>query len=110
MASSRLKEEEIFTANYAKLCDTITDVHDLLPQFVQRSIISENEMEEISNLTIRVEKVKRLLSHISGPLSAGNSNRFYMMLSIMEEHGTQATKELAGDMKMHFADNKPKEG
>jgi len=109
MACSRSKEEEIFTEHYSKLCDTITDVDDLLPHFVQQSIISENELEVISKLNTKMEKVKELLSHISGPLQAGNSKGFYSMLGIMEERGVKATKELAATMRKLLPDNKPAE-
>jgi len=110
MASSpRSKGEEVFTEHYSKLCDTITDVDDLLPHFVQQSIISTNELEVISKLHSRVEKVKKLLSHISGPLQAGNSKGFYSMLSIMEERGVQATRELAAAMRKLLPDSKPEE-
>jgi len=98
MISSQTKEQEVFIGHYSKLCDTITDIDSLLPHFVQENIIPVGDLEDTSSLT-RLGKVKKLLSHISGPLKANNAAGFYTLLSIMEEHGTQATRELASTMR-----------
>ena len=87
--------KEIFTRHYASLCSTLTDVDHLLPYFVQDSIISTNDVQEINAIVTTRHKVQKLLSHISGPLTAGDTKGFYVMLTIMKEHGSQSTYDLA---------------
>lgn len=89
------KDYDIFTKHYASLCSTITDVEHLLPYFVQENIINTNDEAEIQAITTTRNKVKKLLSHIAGPLSAGYAKGFHTMLTIMKEHGNQSTKDLA---------------
>jgi len=98
MAKLQTKEQQVFIGHYSKLCDTITDIDSLLPHSVQQNIIPVDDLEDTSSLT-RLGKVKKLLSHISGPLKANNAAGFYALLSIMEEHGTLATRELASKMR-----------
>ena len=86
-----MKEKDVFTQHYC----TIKDVCSLLPHFVTAKIIGEDDRKEINTLRTSSEKVQKLLTHISGPLDAGNTQPFYLMLSIMEEHGTEATKKQA---------------
>ena len=95
MTGVQLNEREIFTSHYASLCNTLTDVNNLLPHFVERDIISTSDEEEINAIVTTAKKVKKLLSHISGPLTAGDPKGFHMMLTIMEEYGNQSTKDLA---------------
>ena len=88
-------EREIFIKHFASLCNTLTDVNNLLPYFVQENIIITNDLEEINGITTTCDKVKKLLLHISGPLTAKDAKGFYTMLTIMKEHGNQSTKDLA---------------
>ena len=75
---------------------------------MQENIISVNAQEEIDACTATDEKVKKLLSHISGPLKAGDATGFYMMLNIMEKHGSQSTVRLAVTIRNQatLSDNK----
>ena len=97
-AGEQLKEKDIFTRHYSSLCNTLTDIKTLLPYFVQENIISTSDIEEISALNTNSERVVRLLTHISGPLEAGDAKGFHTMLNIMKEHGSQSTKDLAVKM------------
>jgi len=101
MASIQLTEKDTFTKYYSKLC-TIKDIRSLLPHFVTEEIIVEEDREDISAMRTSSEKVQRLLTHITGPLDAGNTQPFYVMLRIMEVYGTQATKRLSGQIKRHL--------
>ena len=94
-------EEDVFTNHYSKLCDTLTDVDNLLPRFVQEKVMTTNDLEEISTIipSTKKHKVEKLLTHISGPLRAGNTKVFNIMLRIMEEYGHQATKQLADQIR-----------
>ena len=92
---------EVFTRHYSQLCDTLTDVDNLLPHFVQHGVISTNDLEEISAIvpSTKKQKVQKLMIHISGPLKAGNTEVLYTMLRIMEEHGHHATRHLADQIR-----------
>ena len=98
MAGEQLTETIVFIKNYASLCNTLTDINGLLPFFIQESIISFHDLEEVSAITTTQGKVGKLLAHIYGPLTAGDTTGFHKMLTIMKEHGSQATKDLAVKM------------
>ena len=95
MASIQLKT---FTKNYSKLC-TITDISNLLPHFVTKEIINLEDAEKITNISTSSVKVQKLLTHVAGPLQAGNTQPYYTMLIIMEQYGTQATRTLATQIR-----------
>ena len=94
-SASEPNELTIFKENYASLCNTITDINELLKYFVAEKIITMNQQEEITACITRSERVSKLLLNISGPLEAGNSKGFYTMLKIMKTHGVDATQCLA---------------
>ena len=94
-SSSELNEIAVLKESYASLCDTITDINELLKYFVTEKIITAEQEEEIKTHTIRSYRVSQLLLIISGPLKAGDSNGFYTMLQIMKTHGVDATQRLA---------------
>ena len=93
-------EKEIFTKCYASLCKTLTDVNNLLPYFVEKGIITFNDVEEINASKIKSERIEKLLSHISGPLESGDAKGFHTMLTILKENGNQSTKDLARRMSL----------
>ena len=102
-----LPEERIFTKHYSKLCSTLTDIDNLLPHFVEEEVITTNDLEEI-NTTIpstKKLKVQKLMTHISGPLTAGNTKVFCTMLRIMEDYGHQATQQLADQIRRSLPRN-----
>ena len=105
-AHQSFSEEEVFTRHYSQLCNTLTDIDNLLPYFVEHRVVSSNDLEEI-NTTVpstKKHKVEKLLTHISGPLKAGNTDVFYTMLRIMGEHGHLATQNLADQIKSLLRD------
>ena len=93
------KEYTVFTNHYAQLCDTMVDVCNLLPYFVQEKLIKVGDLEEINAKERTKYKVMRLLHFIDGPLQAGSIECFYTLLRIMERHGTVSTAELASTMR-----------
>ena len=97
----RMANNTLLNNHYAKLCDTLTDIDNLLPHFVEEKVITINDLEAI-NTTIpstKKLKVQKLMTHISGPLTAGNTEVFYTMLRIMEDYGHQATQQLADQIR-----------
>ncbi|XP_065910152.1 uncharacterized protein [Dysidea avara] len=99
MDGTQLKECIVLRTHYSKLCNTLVDVDNLLSHFVQEGIISANDLQELKAMTRIDSKVQKLLHHVSGPLQSGNVKNFNAMLTIMEEHGTIATKDLAITMR-----------
>ena len=95
------KEYTVFTDHYAQLCDTMVDVCNLLPYFVQEKLIKVGDLEEINAKERTKDKVIKLLHYIDGPLQAGSVECFYTLLRIMERHGTVSTAELANAMRGH---------
>ena len=89
----------VLQINYFKLSNTLTDIEDLLPRFVEKDVINFRDLEEINAIVLSTKKVQKLMAHISGPLEAGNTKVFYIMLGIMEEYGHLATKQLAKEMR-----------
>jgi len=84
----------------------MTDIDNLLKYFVTESVINVEDQRVIIANPRTSEKARLLLEHISGPLQAGNSKPFRMMLDIMEKHGNIATKELAISVKMYLVTTK----
>ena len=74
----------------------MTDIENLLKYFVTVSIINTDDQSEILAPPRLTSKVTLLLTHISGPLEAGDAKPFRMMLDIM---GIKATKKLAISVK-----------
>ena len=66
------KEYSVFTDHYAQLCDTMVDVVNLLPYFVQEKLIKAGDLEEIRARERTKDKVTKLLHYIDGPLQAGS--------------------------------------
>ena len=99
-------ELHVFTDYYPALCNTLTDVDSLLLQFVQKRVITADDLEEVNAIVSSTKKVQRLMAHISGPLKAGNTEVFYIMLRIMEERGLHATQQLAGQIRRSLSVNK----
>ena len=92
------KECEILQQNYAKLISTLTDIDGLLSHFVSSNVIGFQEERDILALK-QSDRVRSLLSHISGPLEGGDTKGFYKLLDIMKSKGKQATKDLAETME-----------
>ena len=98
MTNYPLKEEEIYMKHYPTLCNTITDIDELLPYFVEENVIGTDDLAEIKAATNK-SRVEKLLTYISGPLKGGNAQGFYIMLSVMENHGNQATQQLSEQIR-----------
>ena len=92
-------EMKVLENNHGKLQDTMIDVDNLVKYFVTENYITTNEEEKIKTCATNSEKVRVLLTNISGPLKAGYKEVFYDMLKIMKEHGTKPTQDLAKSME-----------
>ena len=95
MSTKQLSELEVLKCHYAKLCNTM-DIESLRHHFIERNIIQPYEFNEMATPRRKVEK---LLQYINSSLQAENTSSFYTMLSIMEEHGSSDTKQLASKMR-----------
>ncbi|XP_065894803.1 uncharacterized protein [Dysidea avara] len=90
----------IFQENYANLCSTVMEIDSLLKYFVTENVINIFDEEDIRMSVNTSAKVKKLLLHISGPLQAGDTHGFYVMLEIMKSYGTKSTQQLAENMML----------
>ena len=88
-------ELAVFQETYAMLCNTITEINDILQYFKIENIITTDEEEEIKNIATNPEKTKRVMLNVLASLKAGNNNKFYDMLKVMKNHGFMATQNLA---------------
>ena len=93
------RDKEVFISNYSKYCNTMSDVEHLVKYFISANIISTDDQSEIIATPRLTSKVELVLKHISGPLEAGDTKPFRMMLDIMEKHGILATKTLGISVK-----------
>ena len=57
-------ELNVLTEHYSALCHTLTDVDSLLPQFVQKMVITTDNLEEINAIVTSTKKVQKLMTHI----------------------------------------------
>ena len=103
-------DDKVFRSHYSHFCNAITDIQSLTQHFVAESIIDINDISDIRDTPRQPEQVKRLLKLISGPLEAGNSKPFRIMLDIMEKHGIMGTKLLAIAVKKQIKTGVKKEG
>jgi len=96
IVDTEFDELAVFRENYVSLCNTITDINELLRYFVTENIINGEQEEKIKTVcTTKSDKVSKLLLYISEPLESGESNGFYTMLQIMKTHGVEVTQHLA---------------
>ena len=88
----------VFKETYASLCNTITDINELLKYFVTEKVINFDQQQEITACVTKPERVTKLLAIIAGPLEAEDSKGFYIMLQIMKTYGMKATQCLADNI------------
>lgn len=94
------REHDTLRKFYDKLTRTLTDIDNLLATLVEKNVIGFVEEKDITNQNrSSVEKVKKLLSYIEGPLESGHPKGFYELLEIMKSKGVQTTKDLAHDIE-----------
>ena len=66
--------------------------------FVDRGIITTDDLEEIQTFTRSSDKVGFLLRNIVHQLRAQFTDGFYYMLDIMKAYGLMSTQELASEI------------
>ena len=92
------KAEKIFRKNFARFCNVLKNEDDLLPHLVAEKIITYDDLDEIKSKN-PAEKGPTMLRHISGPLEAGHTHGFYVLLDVMINHGKLDTQEFARKIK-----------
>ena len=97
------KEYEAFIKYYSDLHTTITDVKEIAPHCVSKKIILPRDMRKLLDTKDSSEQVSIILDRIMGPLEAGRPQGFYDLLDVMNQHGLQATQELAAEIKGSLA-------
>ena len=87
-------EHEMFIHYYSQLVCCIS-AKALSPYFVTENIISDQDHQEILNVTSHIKAASLLLSKISFALKANFNESFYKFLDITEQHGNIESKTIA---------------
>ena len=79
-------------------------LHDksYIPHLVSARIISLNDVHHTSNLPDN-ERAVCILKIISDPLESGESQNFYRMLEVIQDHGNYDAQKLVEDVKTLIA-------
>ena len=78
----------------------------LAPHFVTENIISDQDHEEILNVTSRIKAASLLLSKVSFALKVDFNESFYKFLDITEQYGSIESKTVATAIKKKLIDLK----
>ena len=81
----------------------ILSAQTLSQYLVSADVISFQDDEEICAAKTSFERSTILLQRLVGPLESGNTFGFYQLLQVMEEHGINATKDLAAEMRSRLS-------
>ena len=95
----KMTAHKVFIQYYSKLCDTLTDIDEILSECVTERIISIVFMKEIINIPSKRRKVEKLLDHIAGPVKAGYTETLLVFLKIMKKQHCQSTVQLANELE-----------
>lgn len=99
-----LRELMILRNNYSSLCSIIiTDANSLLNHFVEKGIITTDDLKEIINAKNTSDKGVILFGNVIHQLKSHNTTTFYDMLNIMRLHGLLATQELESKISEQLA-------
>jgi len=85
-----LKNIDVFDKYYALLRNVLKDEKDLFHNFVAAKLIASGDLDEPI-----LQRVELILRKIKYSLEQSKSKHFNVMLTIMEQHGTNFAKELA---------------
>lgn len=90
-------ECEVFIDSYSKLITVFND-KNYLHHFVPAKIVLPSDVQHMFSLPDS-DRAVYLLNKISAPLECGETECFYKMLEIMQEHGNGHAQKLAENMK-----------
>ena len=96
------KEKKMFTRYYSVFCDIIKH-EDLLPRFVEKGIITADQLKEICAKSLS-DKGPNFLTYISNPLDSDDTEMFITMLKVMKEYGTPDTQKFIVDVEVEMKD------
>jgi len=96
------KEKKMFTRYYSVFCDIIKH-EDLLPKFVEKGIITADQLKDICAKPSS-DKGPNFLAYISNALDSDNSEGFIIMLKVMKEYGIPDTQKFIVDVEVEMKD------
>jgi len=85
------KEYHVLRESYYKLVQVLP-VDSLSHRLVTAKIIDFNDEEEIASRATSKQKATYVFCKIAGSLEAGYTEKFYQLLTIMEEYGGDVAK------------------
>ena len=91
-------EYEVFTTFYARLA-TVLSVTNYSHHLVSAKILTTDEEEQLDALDNSNKKAAFVLRKIVAHLKEGNSESFYLLLSIIEIHGDVSSMCLVSEIK-----------
>jgi len=86
----------------------VLPIATLSHHFVSKNVINSTEMEVLHASITSVKKAVYVLRKISSSLQAGQTQSFYIFLSIVEEHGNAASIEVVSEIKSVLASSTSK--
>ena len=90
-------EYKLFIDYYDELLNTLS-INNLSHYFVSHKIISLEDYEKIIRSSLPHETAKILLDSMLSHLLSGNGAMFSKMLSVMNQHGVGAVKEISQEI------------
>jgi len=84
-------EYDVLLNSYFKL-SRLLPVEKIIPKLVTKRVIDLDDEEEIMSLTTARKRAVYILHKIAAPLGAGYTEKFYQLLTIMEEYGGDVAK------------------
>ena len=99
-------EYDVFITYYSDLTQVfrVDNILNFAGRFLSARIITRSEYDEIYSLSPTDGSI-RLLRSIAGPLEIGNTEHFYKMLEIMQNHGNIHAKTLSEKIQLLIPNN-----
>ena len=85
------REYDVFLSSYYKLTQLLP-VENMLHNLITKRVIHLDDEKKIMSLTTTRKKAVYILHKIAAPLEAGYTDKFYQLLTIMEEYGGDVAK------------------
>ena len=96
---TKMSAHEIIRKFYSKLCNYLTEIDELLTEFLSEDIITHDDKEKIRARHLTKEKVGILLERLQCLLKTGDTVHFLVFLKIMKKYGSKSTVELANELE-----------
>jgi len=97
----------VFIKFYGKLASVLS-VATLYPHFVDKKLLNATDVEELHAISASIKKAAYVLRKISSSLQAGQTESFYIFLTIIQDHGNAASIQAVSEIKTEIESLKGK--